>query len=47
MREVLVYRKVKVEPAALIHALVRLDRKYEVQDVVRVWEFRFPCLARL
>lgn len=47
MREVLVYRKVEVESATLVHALIRLDRKYEVQNVVRVREFRLPCLAGL
>jgi hypothetical protein len=47
MREVLVYRKVEMESATFIHALIRLDCKHKVQDVVRVREFRLPCLARL
>lgn len=38
MWEVLVYGKVEVEGSTFVHALVRLDRESEVEDIVRVWE---------
>ena len=40
VREALTNRKREVEPASLVHALIRLDRKREVQRVVWIWEIR-------
>ncbi len=45
MGKVLVDGKVEVERSAFIHALVRLDRQSEVEDIVRVWERSFHRLA--
>lgn len=46
MRKVLVHGEGEDERTPLIHALVRLDRKREVQDVVRVREGHFHCAAQ-
>lgn len=39
MWEALTDRKCEEKPAALVHPLIRLDGKYEVQGVVWVREF--------
>lgn len=46
MREVLVHSESEDERAALVHALVGLDRKCEIQDVVGVRECHFHCVSQ-
>lgn len=43
--EILVHGETKVEHAALVHALVRLDGQGEVEDVVRVGEGHFHGIS--
>lgn len=47
MREVLIDSEGEVEASALVHALIRVDRQGEVEDIVGVGEFGAPCSARL
>lgn len=47
MREVLVDSEGEVEAAPLVHALIRVDRKSKVEDVVWVGELGVPSSARL
>lgn len=47
MREVLVDSEGEVEAAPFVHALIRVDRKSKVEDVVWVGELGVPCSARL
>ena len=45
MWEVLIDGEGEMEGSAFVHALIRLDRKCEVEDVVWVGKGGFHCLA--
>lgn len=38
MRESLADRKCEMKPAALVHALIRLDSESKVEGIIGVWE---------
>lgn len=45
MGEILVNGEGKCEDATLVHALIRLDRQGEVEDIIRVGKGHFHCTA--
>jgi hypothetical protein len=45
MREVLVDCKCEYKTATFVHALIRLDRKRKIEDIVRIWKGCLHCAA--